>query len=217
MITFSGKSWATCGALLCLHAAVLWPNAANAVPVTVTVTAKSGASAQDTVLVFDSLGAPPPAGHDTAIIDQINKQFVPRINVVRTGTVVTFPNSDQIRHQVYSFSPAKVFSLKLYAATPSAPVIFDKPGLVTLGCNIHDKMVAFVAVVDTPYFAKADASGKAVFDLPPGRYRLRVWHPALASAIAPEEIAVDKAPLTMALDIDLDAVPRARAPAPWPE
>jgi plastocyanin len=208
MIWFSRKSWVTGGA-------VLWLHAAGAVPVAVTVSAKSGATAENTVLVFDSLNATPPPGHASAIIDQIDKHFVPRINVLRTGTVVTFPNSDNIRHQVYSFSPAKVFTLKLYAGVPGAPVTFDKPGLVVLGCNIHDRMVAFVGVVDTPYFAKADALGKAVFDLPAGRYRLRVWHPALASAVAPPELAVDKAPLTIALSIDISAAPSGVAA--WPE
>jgi plastocyanin len=183
--------------------------------VTVNLTTKSGASAENTVLVFDPLGAAPPPGHDTAIIDQVDKRFVPRINVVRTGTAVTFPNSDNIRHQVYSFSTPKVFTLKLYAGLPSAPVIFDKPGLVVLGCNIHDRMVAFVGIVDTPYFAKADALGNAVFNLPAGRYRLRVWHPALAGAVPFQEVTVDKTALVIALNIDIDASPSSVAA--WPE
>jgi plastocyanin len=208
MSSFARKTWLTC-------VGALWLHAAHAVPVTVTATAKPGASAENTVLIFDPLNATPAAGHDTAIIDQIDKRFVPRISVVRTGTVVTFPNSDHIRHQVYSFSPAKVFQLKLYAGSPSTPVTFDKPGLVVLGCNIHDRMVAFVGVVDTPYFAMADAAGKAVLNLPAGRYRLRVWHPALASPVASREVTVDKAPLTIELNVDIDAAPSAVAD--WPE
>ena len=89
----------------------------------------------------------------------MNKHFVPRVSVVRTGTAITFPNSDHIRHQVYSFSPAKAFTLKLYAGSPKTPVMFDHPGLVVLGCNIHDNMVAFMGVVDSPYFAKTDGLG----------------------------------------------------------
>ncbi len=84
---------------------------------------------------------------------------MPRVTVVRTGTAVTFPNSDHIRHQVYSFSHAKIFTLKLYAGSPQHAVVFDQPGLVVLGCNIHDRMVAFVGVVDSPYFAKTDGFG----------------------------------------------------------
>jgi plastocyanin len=208
MIFFGRKTWLTC-------VGALWLQTAAATAVAVTATAQPGTSAENTVLIFDSLSGTPPAGHDTAIIDQINKRFVPRISVVRTGTVVTFPNSDNIRHQVYSFSPAKKFSLKLYADTPSTPVTFDKPGLVVLGCNIHDSMVAFVGVVDTPYFAKADADGKAVFNLPAGHYRLRTWHPGMSSPVAPQEVTVDRTPLTIELKIDIDAAPSAVAA--WPE
>jgi len=74
--------------------------------------------------------------------------------VVQAGTPILFPNHDKVRHHVYSFSPAKTFELKLYSGVPGTPVLFDKPGLVVLGCNIHDQMVAYVQVVNTPYFAK---------------------------------------------------------------
>jgi plastocyanin len=110
-----------------------------AAPVSVNVTGRSGALAE-AIVVFDPLDGMPAPSRDTANVDQVNKQFVPRITVVRTGTAISFPNSDNIRHQVYSFSPSKVFTLKLYAGTPAAPVLFDKPGMVVLGCNIHDKM-----------------------------------------------------------------------------
>src|SRR5580692_2161477 len=145
---------------------VLCAQGALAGVVTVSVTTPSGATAEDTVIVFDPLDATPAASHDAAIIDQVNKRFVPHVSVVRTGTTITFPNSDHIRHQVYSFSPAKTFDLKLYAGSPKTPVEFDRPGLVVLGCNIHDTMVAFVGVVDSPYFAKTSESGGAVLTLP---------------------------------------------------
>jgi len=198
-----------------ISCAALWAHTALAVTVTVTVTTQSGSALQDAVVIFDPLSVEPPPGKGTAIIDQINKQYVPRVSVVRTGTAVTFPNSDHIRHQVYSFSPAKVFSLKLYAGSPPTAVTFDKPGLVVLGCNIHDRMIAFVGVVDTPYFAKADASGNALVDLPEGRYRLRVWHPGLTAAVPPREITVDKSPLAIPLNLDIDAT-RVAVTA-WPE
>jgi plastocyanin len=198
--------WLMLGALL--------THVAFAAMVTVNVTFKSGSAAEDTVIVFDPLGAAPPAGNETASIDQINKRFVPRVSVVRTGTSITFPNSDQIRHQVYSFSSAKVFTLKLYAGSPRVAVVFDKPGLVVLGCNIHDSMVAFVGVVDSPYFAKTSASGTAVLNLPAGHYRLRVWNPDLAAAIPAKEIAVQDTPLTIPLSIDVATA--SDAVAPWP-
>lgn len=116
-----------------------------------------------------------------AIIEQRGKQFNPLVSVVQAGTDVTFPNFDSVRHHVYSFSPAKTFELKLYSGVPTSPVKFDKAGTVVLGCNIHDYMVAFIHVVDTPYFAKTNKLGKAVLrDLPNGNYTLKAWHYALA-------------------------------------
>ena len=113
-----------------------------------------------------------------AIIDQIDREFVPLVSVIQTGTAVSFPNKDDVEHAVYSFSPPKRFEIKLYSGVPARPVVFDKPGMVTLGCNIHDSMVAFVLVVDTPYFAKTDKAGRANLDnLPPGSYRVVAWHP----------------------------------------
>jgi hypothetical protein len=81
-----------------------------------------------------------------------------------------------VRHQVYSFSPAKVFELPLYAGTPAKPVLFEKPGVVVLGCNIHDWMLGYVYVSDSPWFAKTGADGSAQLrGLPPQRYGVRVW------------------------------------------
>ena len=116
-----------------------------------------------------------------AMIEQRGKQFNPLVSVVQTGTDVTFPNFDSVRHHVYSFSAAKTFELKLYSGVPASPVKFDKAGTVILGCNIHDNMLAFIQVVDTPYFAKTNKVGKAVLkELPNGNYTLKAWHYALA-------------------------------------
>ena len=113
-------------------------------------------------------------------ISQSKRQFQPRVTVITTGTRAVFPNFDTVRHHVYSFSPIKTFELKLYAGVPGAPVVFDKPGVAVLGCNIHDTMAAWVVVADTPWFARTAASGQARIDaVPPGSYRLRLWHPAL--------------------------------------
>jgi plastocyanin len=191
-------------------------SAALAAEVTVNVAARAaGTPLADTVIVFDPLDATPPPSHEAAIIDQVNKHFVPRVTVIRTGTAVTFPNSDNIRHQVYSFSNPKKFTLKLYAGSPTTPVTFDQPGLVILGCNIHDNMSAFVGIVDSPYFAKTDERGAANLDLPSGRYRLRVWHPHAAAPIAPREIAVDAGALNIPITVDVDL--ESAAVAAWPE
>jgi plastocyanin len=115
-----------------------------------------------------------------AVVDQRDKQFVPYVTGVQVGTAVIFPNSDNIRHHVYSFSPAKKFELPLYSGVPAEPVVFDKVGFVTLGCNIHDWMIAYVAVLPTSYFQVTRQDGRAVLkDLPAGQYTLQVWHPAL--------------------------------------
>ena len=111
-------------------------------------------------------------------IDQVNRQFVPLVTVLRVGTEVSFPNSDNIRHSIYSFSPAKTFTTKLYSGRQAPPVIFDTPGLVVLGCNIHDAMAAWVLVVDTGYFSKSGADGAGTLkDLEVGDYQLSVWYP----------------------------------------
>lgn len=151
---------------------------AYAAGVTVMVTDAGGAPVADAIVYADVVGGPAPhQAHKPAAIEQKGRRFLPMVTVVQTGTEISFPNNDSVRHHVYSFSPAKVFELKLYSGTPGSPVMFDKPGPVVVGCNIHDQMVAFIHVVDTPYFAHTDASGKAQIDnVPPGKYTLKFWY-----------------------------------------
>lgn len=120
-----------------------------------------------------------PAGRARAEqLDQIDKEFVPKVKAVFVGSTVAFPNRDSVRHHVYSFSPARRFELPLYAGVPSQPVLFDKAGVVVLGCNIHDWMVGYIYVAESPWFGKTGADGRVVIaDLPPRRYSVRVWHP----------------------------------------
>jgi len=109
---------------------------------------------------------------------QKNLQFDPFVLIVPTGASVSFPNRDPVRHHVYSFSPAHPFELKLYGKDETRSVRFDKAGVVALGCNIHDGMVAFIKVVDTPFAAKTDDKGQAVLKgLPAGQVQVRIWHP----------------------------------------
>jgi plastocyanin len=113
-------------------------------------------------------------------VDQVDKQFLPYVKPIYVGSKVWFPNRDNIRHQVYSFSPAKKFELPLYAGSEAPPVLFDKPGVVVLGCNIHDWMIGYIYVSETPFFAKTDSAGTATLgDLPAGEYLLRIWHPGM--------------------------------------
>jgi plastocyanin len=143
---------------------------------------EKGAPVEDAVLLAFPETAPGTVAGGTAVVDvdQMNKEFVPRVSAVTVGTKIRFPNYDQIRHHVYSFSSAKNFEIPLYKGVPADPIVFDKPGVVTLGCNIHDWMQGYVLVTDTPHFAVSHAGGSAKLEgLPAGALRLRVWHPEL--------------------------------------
>ena len=109
------------------------------------------------------------AGTPPAEMDQREKMFMPHVLAIKVNTLVRFPNSDDIRHHVYSFSPAKKFELRLYHGSTAEPVLFDKPGTVVLGCNIHDSMVAYIYVLETNYFAVSDEQGKLQINAPGGR------------------------------------------------
>ncbi len=143
------------------------------------------------VYAIPAAGAPDARGK-TVPIEQVDREFVPYVTVLQTGTVATFPNRDPIMHHVYSFSPAKSFEIKLYSGKSPMQVAFDKPGVVTLGCNIHDWMIGYVLVVPTPYFAKTDASGSArLRDVPAGGYEVRAWHPQQRAGAAPVALALE--------------------------
>jgi hypothetical protein len=122
------------------------------------------------------------------VVDQVDKTFVPDLLPIVVGTLVRFPNHDQIHHHVYSFSPAKTFELPLYKGEDAAPVLFDKVGVVKLGCNIHDWMSGIILVLPTPYFAVTDADGRFILrDLPAGAYTVSAWH--ALSKLKPEDSA----------------------------
>jgi plastocyanin len=153
----------------------------------VTVKDGKGALVSDAVVYITSSTSSSRAGKQV-VIDQRNKQFVPYVTAVQVGTSILFPNKDNIRHHVYSLSPAKRFELPLYEGIPAKPVLFDKEGFVTLGCNIHDWMIAYVAVLATPYFQVTGTDGHATLkDLPAGPYTVAVWHPLLKGV--PEDSA----------------------------
>lgn len=152
----------------------------QALPWSVQVRDAKGQPLANAVIAVELKGQPSrlPAGSKTlAQMEQRSRQFQPFVLAVQTGTPVNFPNFDTVRHHVYSFSAAKKFDVKLYSGTPAEPIVFDKPGVATLGCNIHDSMSAHVVVVDTPLFGKTDASGLLKLDLPAGEHVLRYWHP----------------------------------------
>ena len=147
----------------------------------VTVADARGAPLAGVVVVAEPATVAPkaPAGQK-AVMDQRNLEFMPDVLVVQSGTAVEFPNSDQVRHQVYSFSDAKNFQLPLYAGRAHEPVVFSRPGLVTVGCNIHDSMVGYIYVTDSPWFGRTGADGTLrLRDLPTGEYTVHIWHAQL--------------------------------------
>ena len=176
-----------------------------AASVQLTVVDEQGRPVPGAVVFLDSPQASkvvrPMAQVDMA---QQNKRFVPDVLLVTRGTPVAFPNRDTVRHHVYSFSPTKRFELKLYVGTPAQPVVFDQPGVAVLGCNIHDQMIAWVVVVDTPYRAQADADGRVVLDkVPPDAYQLRLWHQRLPVGAAAQAQALSMTDKSLALRVVL--------------
>ncbi len=175
--------------------------------IAVTVRDVKGAPVADAVVYAKGRGAGPLRPEKQGVIDQQDKQFIPYVTAVQVGTSILFPNKDNIRHQVYSLSRAKKFELPLYAGIPAAPIVFDKEGFVTLGCNIHDWMIAYVAVLATPYFGVTGRDGQArLKGLPSGPYTVAVWQPLLKGK--PEQFAqsIELAPndprnLTFTLDL----------------
>ena len=164
-----------------------WPAA-----VEVRVTDAGGRPLSSAVVFLESREAraavKPAAGVE---IVQIERQFAPQVTVVPVGTAVSFPNRDSVRHHVYSFSPVKKLEIKLYVGTPAAPVVFDRPGIAVLGCNIHDNMTAWVVVVETPWYGQSGADGRVAWpQVPPGTYRLLTWHPSLAPGAPAAEQAL---------------------------
>jgi plastocyanin len=164
----------------------------------------AGKPVADAAVVLEPMVPVQARSRAPASVEQRGREFIPYVTIVQTGTAVDFPNNDTIRHHVYSFSAPKRFEIKLYAGKPGQPIVFDKPGEVAIGCNIHDWMEAHVLVVDSPFFAKTAADGKAAIqNVPAGRYRLQLWHPQQKTHAAPAEIQIGAAPSPLKLVLDV--------------
>ncbi|MGP9768076.1 Cupredoxin [Halomonas sp. AOP13-D3-9] len=177
----------------------------------ITVRSADGQPLEDAVVevYYDSSAGNPPQEEN---IYQRDAAFHPKVLTVPTDSYVAFPNQDTTRHHVYSFSSAKTFDLNLYLQETPPPVQFDQPGIVVLGCNIHDHMQAFIVVSDAPYAATTNAEGSlALPTLPSGEHRVRVWHPQLddSQQVWWEGIITDADQLEVSLE--LNALP---PPAP---
>jgi plastocyanin len=185
---------------------------ALAATIVVAVQTSDGRPLAGAVLTIHTLnGSDRPGVPLNAIMDQVNRAFVPDLLVIPAGSTVAFPNSDSVSHQIYSFSAARKFQLPLYRGKPYPPVHFDQTGIVTLGCNIHDSMLAYVLITDAPYFGRTDATGSWSVDVPRGSYRVTVWHPRMQEGSEPErEMMIgdgDRAALTLRLTKALQPAP----------
>ncbi len=157
-------------------ALALGPLAAQAAPVTVLVRGPNGQPLANAAVAVEVNGRGSKTTTAKAEMGQRDRQFTPQLLIVQTGTAVSFPNFDTVRHHVYSISPIKVLDIKLYSGTPTKPEVFDKPGVAALGCNIHDRMSAHIVVVDTPIFGRTDDKGQVAFELPAGEHVVKAWH-----------------------------------------
>jgi hypothetical protein len=144
----------------------------------VLVTDASGQPVPEAVIEIISPVSELPADWPlTGAMDQMDKEFIGPLLMVVKNSLVSFPNSDDIHHHVYSFSETKRFELPLYTGNTADPVLFDNAGVVVIGCNIHDWMVGYIYVGETHLMAMSDSTGKAVLsDLPAGDYTFKVWH-----------------------------------------
>ncbi len=170
-----------CGAAVAAVALLLAAGPVLAASVSLVVLKKDGRPLVGAVVTAEpESGKAAPASPQKAVVDQLDLEFVPDVIVIPVGSVVSFPNSDQVSHQVYSFSPTHRFQLPLYRGQAHAPVVFDQPGIVTLGCNIHDNMAAYIVVTAAPFFGRTDDKGGwTIPNLPEGVYRIKLWHPLL--------------------------------------
>ncbi len=140
----------------------------------VILTDETGAPLANAVLLVDGVPSLPADGY---VMDQIDRQFVPHVLAAPVGAEVDFPNSDDVRHHVYSFSETKPFELRLFKGSEAPPVIFDRAGVVVLGCNIHDAMLGYILITESPRFAVSDAQGRVSLpELPPGKWPVSWWH-----------------------------------------
>jgi plastocyanin len=159
--------------------AVFWLLAVPAAGAGLSGTAQAdGKPVQNAVVWLDAPGTPPFVQTKRVVVDQQNLAFDPRVLAIRVGTTVTFPNSDKVFHNVFSFRDGKKFDLGMYPAGTSKPILFDKPGLSRIFCNIHPHMAAYIMAVDTPYFSTSDEDGVfAIAAVPAGTYTYHAWRP----------------------------------------
>lgn len=178
-------------ALIPVVVVALSPAAAPAAEVSGRVVNGDGKPLPDAVVQIYGEQVRPPAPAEVSI-EQVDKSFRPRVTVIGVGGTVHFPNHDSVKHHVYSVSETRPFEIPLYDGQEADPVTFPHAGIVKLGCNIHDSMIAFLVVSDTEFNAVTDGQGRyTITGLAPGRYTAHLWHPRLRGDAVERELSVD--------------------------
>ncbi len=190
--------------LACVSLALSLSSIGQAATVSIDLRGIDGQPLAGAVVTIETPKAPPVTVRGPYSVEQRDIAFQPHVLIVPVGATVGFPNRDKVRHHVYSFSKAKKFDLKLYGREDARTVTFDRPGVVPLGCNIHDSMNGFVYVTATPFAALTDGAGHVTIDgVPAGGAIVRVWHPSIRApgslASQPVTVAVSGLATTFAL------------------
>jgi plastocyanin len=198
--------------LIALAGALFSAPAGQCATVSVTVTDGGGRPAENTVVELVPQAEAGPLAQTKvpaeAVVDQRQETFLPLVSLVRRNGRVVFTNNDTTMHQVYSFSDIKQFAFEIDEGQHSAPVVFDKPGVAAIGCNIHDHMITYVYVAASPWAVRTDANGRAsIADVPSGTYLAMFWHPQLAhsKAPAPMELVVSDETARLTTSLALSA------------
>ncbi|MFD1382117.1 methylamine utilization protein [Rhodanobacter aciditrophus] len=185
----------------CAMSSSIW-----AADIQITVLGSGGEPLENAVVFLKSDALIKQAKPQTGVtMAQQDRAFIPGLQVVTKGSAISFPNQDDVRHHVYSFSPAKTFELKLYIGKPKDPVVFDQEGIVELGCNIHDTMLAWVLVTNTSVYGKTDANGLVTFSgQPSDTYDVDVWHRSFpyGAPFETAQVALGKTDVTQTIRLD---------------
>ncbi|WP_026843825.1 hypothetical protein [Brumicola pallidula] len=178
----------------------------------VSIVDRNGTAVPNAVISFPQIKATTQA--NMAIMDQVNKQFAPRVLIIQKNQMVDFPNSDDIRHHVYSFSRPKQFEIKLFSDSEAQPVAFENPGIVALGCNIHDNKIGYIYVNDGELTAMTDNKGDAFVALPKNAstadtVEINIWHSQLSPlqtdrVIMQLPINIENQRITLSFSLDIE-------------
>jgi plastocyanin len=166
----------------------------------VEVRVRDGGKPAQVVVYAEAVEGQPPVHAASVSVTQRNKTFTPRVLGVPLGSTVTFPNDDEIFHNVFSLSSPQPFDLGLYRAGASKSRTFTQPAVYHVFCNIHPQMAAFLVVAPTPWVTTAGADGSFRLDMPPGRYRVTAMSERATPVSVEARVGADAAPVVIPLD-----------------